>query len=52
MLDGKNINNLNSIQKFYLDKMEKKNVYCEKENLKLIHDINFKELINKLKQII
>jgi hypothetical protein len=52
MLDGKNLDKLNPIQKFYLDKMEKKNIYCEKENLKLIHNINFNQLINELKQTI
>jgi hypothetical protein len=52
MLDGKNLDKLNTIQKFYLDKMEKKNIYCEKENLKLIHNINFNQLINELKQTI
>ena len=52
MLDGKNFEKLNSIQEFYLNKMEKKNLYCQEEKIKLIHNTNFNELIKTLKQII
>jgi len=52
MLDGKNIEKLNSIQMDYKNKIEVKNLYCEKNNLYLIQDVNYNSLINKLKKII
>lgn len=52
MLDGKNPSNLNQIQTEYFTKMEKKNFYCKQENIELIQDVNFNNLIRKIKQII
>jgi len=52
MLDNKNFNNLNKIQIEYKNKMDEKNLYCEKNNLYLIQDINYDILITKLKNII
>lgn len=50
MLDNKNINKLNNIQNEYYLKMLQKNNFCIVNNLKLISDIKFSELINKIKE--
>lgn len=52
MLENKNYNNLNEIQIQYKNKMELKNFYCEKNNLYLVHNTNFNELIENLKNIL
>jgi hypothetical protein len=52
MLENKNYNNLNEIQTQYKNKMELKNLYCEKNNLQLIYNTNFDKLIETLKNII
>lgn len=52
MLDGKNIENLDKIQKKYFDKMNEKNLFCQEKNLKLIYDTNFNELYKKITKII
>lgn len=52
MLDGKNENNLDNRQLFYKKKMEEKNKFCEENNLFLVQNKNFNELINELKQIL
>lgn len=52
MLENKNYNNLNVIQTQYKNKMELKNLYCEKNKLYLVYDTDFKQLIKKLKNIL
>jgi hypothetical protein len=52
MLENKNYNNLNNIQTQYKHKMELKNSYCEKNNLSLVYNTNFKKLIETLNNIL
>ena len=52
MLDGKDFNKLNDIQTKYLEKMLSKNLYCEENNLTLLRDTNYNELIKQLNKII
>jgi DNA helicase-4 len=52
MLENKKYNNLNEIQTQYKNKMELKNLYCEKNNLQLVYNTNFDKLIEKLKNIL
>ena len=51
MLDGKNDENLDERQKKYKEKMIIKNLYCEENDLSLLHNTNYKELIKQIKQI-
>lgn len=52
MLDGKKENHLDDKQIFYKKKMEEKNEFCQKNNLFLVQNTNYNELINELKQIL
>ena len=52
MLENKNYNNLNEIQTHYKNKMELKNSYCDKNNLSLVCNTNFKKLIETLNNIL
>lgn len=52
MLDGKKDNHLDDKQIFYKKKMEEKNEFCQKNNLFLVQNTNYNELINELKQIL
>jgi hypothetical protein len=52
MLDGKNENNLNEIQKHYQNKMLIKNLFCQENNLPLIFETNYATLLEKLNKIL
>lgn len=52
MLDGKRKNSLDDRLLFYKKKMEQKNKFCEENNLFLVQNTDFNELINELKQIL
>lgn len=52
MLSGKKENHLDDKQIFYKKKMEEKNEFCQKNNLFLVQNTNYNELINELKQIL
>lgn len=52
MLDKKNYSNLNNIQTQYKNKMEMKNLYCEKNNLYLVYNTDFEKLIETLNNIL
>jgi len=49
MLDGKNYEKLNNIQKKYKEKMDEKILFCEKNKLKFVYDTNYNKLIEKIK---
>lgn len=50
MIDNKNYDKLDEIQKKYKEKMEEKILFCEKNKLKLIYDTNYVKLIEKIKK--
>lgn len=52
MLDGKNENKLNKLQKEYKNKMISKNLYCQENNLPLIFDTSYNDLLQKLKEVL
>lgn len=52
MLDKKNENKLDKVQLNYKHKMNKKNLYCELNNISLIQDTNLDNLFEKLKSIL
>ena len=49
MLDSKKIIKENSVFEFYKNKMDEKIIFCEQNNISLIFDKNYENLIKKLK---